>query len=298
MKKIIFVFTMLFPVFLFGQTPIPLKTVLLKGNDGNGLQIKNIANPTLAQDAATKAYVDAAPSSSVTITGGDGIGVGGAFPSFTVTNTAPNQTVSITQGTGISVTGAYPNYSVANTSPATTQTVTLTGRVNAQFLTTTGTYSTTTLSSSGVTPGTYGDATHIPSFTVGSDGTLSLASTNTFVVASVSPSYSLTIAATTTVTGTTSNFSAQAYASSSLTAWTMVYSGIGDGTVLTIDYQKTTTSDCVITFPAGSILSTHSDVSAIVSSTMTLQSTINGRYLIKIRNINSAYHIFIEQEIQ
>ena len=35
-----------------------LADVLGKGNDGNSMQIKNLANPTDAQDAVTKAYVD------------------------------------------------------------------------------------------------------------------------------------------------------------------------------------------------------------------------------------------------
>ena len=36
-----------------------LAQVLTQGNDGGSAQIRNIANPTMAQDAATKAYVDA-----------------------------------------------------------------------------------------------------------------------------------------------------------------------------------------------------------------------------------------------
>ena len=39
-------------------TETDLGDILTNGNDGNGVQIKNIANPTDAQDAATKAYVD------------------------------------------------------------------------------------------------------------------------------------------------------------------------------------------------------------------------------------------------
>ncbi|NPA36600.1 MAG: PKD domain-containing protein [Chlorobi bacterium] len=40
-------------------TQTDLGDVLANGNDGNGKQVKNIADPTDAQDAATKSYVDA-----------------------------------------------------------------------------------------------------------------------------------------------------------------------------------------------------------------------------------------------
>jgi hypothetical protein len=41
-----------------GVAPPDLEAVLTEGNDGGALQIKNIADPTDPQDAATKAYVD------------------------------------------------------------------------------------------------------------------------------------------------------------------------------------------------------------------------------------------------
>jgi hypothetical protein len=41
-----------------------LEDVLLTGNDGGGIEVENIANPTSAQSAATKDYVDTAVASA------------------------------------------------------------------------------------------------------------------------------------------------------------------------------------------------------------------------------------------
>lgn len=78
MRKQILILFFLIPIFVFGQTTPSLKQVLGSGNDGNAKQIKNIANPSSAQDAATKAYVD-------------GLGGGGTVTTFTMT---PNQGAS------------------------------------------------------------------------------------------------------------------------------------------------------------------------------------------------------------
>lgn len=63
MKKIniIIIFSAIFllPIVVFSQTTPELKKVLSAGNDGAAKQIKNIANPSSAQDVATKFYVDA-----------------------------------------------------------------------------------------------------------------------------------------------------------------------------------------------------------------------------------------------
>lgn len=109
-------------------------------------------------------------------------------------------------------------------------------------------------------------------------------------------SYSLTVAATTTITGTTTNVSRQAYTSSALTAWTAVYASIGDGTQLVIDYLKTTATGLVLTFPASTVISAASD--AVVSGvTATLTSTNVGRFSIVVTNINSVYKVSISQDV-
>lgn len=59
MKNIILILFTLISSLAYSQTTPNIEKVLKSGNDANGKQIKDLADPTLAQDAATKAYVDA-----------------------------------------------------------------------------------------------------------------------------------------------------------------------------------------------------------------------------------------------
>ena len=68
MKKIILYLLIFVSSISYSQTTPNLKKVLGAGNDGNGLQIKNIADPSANQDVATKAYVDLNSSSSASVT--------------------------------------------------------------------------------------------------------------------------------------------------------------------------------------------------------------------------------------
>lgn len=75
-----------------------LEGVLTEGNDGGALQIKNIADPTLAQDAATKAYVDASstsPAGSDTQVQFNDGGSFGAEAAFTYDKTTNKLTVDL-----------------------------------------------------------------------------------------------------------------------------------------------------------------------------------------------------------
>jgi len=91
------------------------------------------SNLLVPSQHAIKTYVDnninPGTVTSVQLSGGTGITIGGANPItstgvITVTNSAPDQTVSLTGGTGISITGTYPSFTVINSSPSSGGTVT------------------------------------------------------------------------------------------------------------------------------------------------------------------------------
>ncbi len=92
-----------------------------------GFQINNLQDPTVAQDAATMAYVDAEITASnaadgdtdsnnenQTVSAGAGINVAQVGQDFQVTNSAPDQTVTLADGGSGNVTigGTYPNLTV------------------------------------------------------------------------------------------------------------------------------------------------------------------------------------------
>lgn len=109
-------------------------------------------------------------------------------------------------------------------------------------------------------------------------------------------SASLTIAATTTINGSNNFLTNISAASSTLTAVTFAYSNIPDGGQVSIDYLKTTASNTVLTFPAGSTIS--QSCNGIVSGlTLTLVSTALGEFELTIIRRGSNYKIYLAQDI-
>ena len=72
----------------------------------------------VAQDLSANRTWNVGTVTSVGVTAGAGISVGGTNPvtssgSITVTNTAPDQVVVLTPGAGIGITGTYPNFTIS-----------------------------------------------------------------------------------------------------------------------------------------------------------------------------------------
>lgn len=110
---------------------------------------------------------------------------------------------------------------------------------------------------------------------------------------------SLTInnAGTTTINAQSKTFSTF-YSSSSATSTTIAYSNINSGATVTWDYLKTTATNMVMTFPAGTVISPGSTVvitgGGLVAN---FSSTTSGRFHITIENINGTYKVFITQDV-
>jgi hypothetical protein len=110
-----------------------------------------------------------------------------------------------------------------------------------------------------------------------------------------SSSLTVTNGGTTTIAGTSVIFT-NLYASSSATATTIAYSNVLDGATVTIDYLKTTASNCVFTFPSGTVISA-SGSNAASGLTTTFVSSSSGEYTIVISRINSTYKVYISQDV-
>lgn len=80
---------------------------------------------------------NSAPDQTVSLTGGTGISISGAYPSFTITNTAPDQVVSLTGAGTTVVTGTYPSFTITSNDQyvGTVTSVSGTGTVNGITLT-------------------------------------------------------------------------------------------------------------------------------------------------------------------
>jgi hypothetical protein len=86
--------------------------------------------------------------------------------------------------------------------------------------------------------------------------------------------------------------------SSNSTAWTASYSNILVGEIVTLDYFKTTASDLVVTFPAGTIVGVLS-VGKQTATTMTIQGSATSEWAIIIQRMSPtrywAYYSNIQQ---
>jgi hypothetical protein len=97
---------------------------------------RNITINGTTQDLSADRTWSVGTVTSAGITAGTGISLAGTNPitssgTITVTNSAPDQTVVLNAGTGIGVTGAYPNFTISNTDPTTGVTLTSSGGANS-----------------------------------------------------------------------------------------------------------------------------------------------------------------------
>jgi hypothetical protein len=116
---------------------------------------RNITINGTTQDLSADRTWSVGTVTSAGITAGTGISLAGTNPitssgTITVTNSAPDQTVVLNAGTGIGVTGAYPNFTISNTDPTTG--VTLASAGGTETLVNDGTGP--SLATKGITAGT------------------------------------------------------------------------------------------------------------------------------------------------
>ena len=228
-----------------------------------------------------------------------------------------NSIVSITGSLQITNSVTATNLSGTNTGDQTlsptTNTITLSGGGGYFAIQGAGTTTVTTSGNNIVITTSAGGAT----YSAGSG--LSLNPDNTF---SISPTYAGQVSIVTTGTVTsggwaggvtppvaTSSTTASAMTlegrnsalasyiiTGATTAITFSYSNIPDGATVSIDYFKTTATNSVLTFPAGTVVS--QSCNAIVSGlTATLVSTASGEFEITVIRHGSAYKVYIAQDV-
>lgn len=124
------------------------------------------------------------------------------------------------------------------------------------------------------------------------------AGNGTIITSQLTPvSLTITNGGATTLTVANSYFK-NFYTTSGATTTTITYSNIPNGGTVTIDYLKTTATNMVMTFPAGSVVSASSDATVTGAGLIaTLASTTSGRFTIQIMNINSVYKVYISNDV-
>lgn len=108
--------------------------------------------------------------------------------------------------------------------------------------------------------------------------------------------FTVATSATVTISSNTNSNIGNYTGTGAATAFSFSYSNIADGSTVGIDYYKTTATNCVITFPAGTVVS--QSCNAIVSGvTATLVSTSSGEFEITVIRHGSVYKAYIAQDI-
>lgn len=255
-------------------------SITITGGATNGYVLTSDANGTGTWQpvAASSSYTATSiyGIGSVTITSNNGNSTG---TSFTVTVNVPTVTTySYSAGFGLalnnigtfSVTGAFDK----------TVTATAVGTISV-----TGTYPDFTITQNNQTYNAgFGLALSGNTFSVTSSAFI-----NTIITFTATASQTVTIASFNSVTG---NYRGTTAA----TAFALYPTNLSDGQTLGIDFYKTTASNTVITFPAGTIVS--QSCNAIVSGvTATLVSTTAGEFEITIINHNGINKVYISQDV-
>lgn len=183
---------------------------------------------------------------------------------------------TIKAGTGISIANSAGSYTVTNTgvlsTTGTTNQITVTGTTTPTLSISTGYVGQSSITTVGtVTSGVWNSTITPPGL------------------------YTNAVASNTITLNGHNTYQEIDSTSSSVTTLTVSYSNIPVGATVIWNYMKTTASNCVITWPTGTLLSS-SCVSAISGQNMTLVSGTSGDFLFWITRMNGGRYIVTEAQ--